>query len=162
MGNGKGTNNGGGGHNNGNGSGDGEGLVNTEKQANVDYARKATDLMLNRLQGQLSRGKVDEKLLKDLGWTKDEVRRFVERMRRQMQSEQGGNTPADEARRLQLLETLKSLDLRQGPKFRSGSGLQKTGGVEIDTRRSIPPAEYKEQYDAFTRSLNQSRSGDKK
>ncbi len=51
MGNGKGTNNGGGGHNNGNGSGDGEGLVNTEKQANVDYARKATDLMLNRSAG---------------------------------------------------------------------------------------------------------------
>ncbi len=156
MGSGKGTNNGGGGHNNGNGSGDGEGLVNTEKQANVDYARKATDLMLNRLQGQLSRGKMDEKLLKDLGWTKDEVRRFVERMRRQLQSEQGGNSPADEARRLQLLETLKSLDLRQGPKARSGRGLQKVGGDEIESRRSTPPAEYKEQYDAFTRSVNQS------
>ncbi len=155
MGNGKGTNNGGGGHNSGNGSGDGEGLVNTEKQANVDYARKATDLMLNRLQGQLSRGKMDEKLLKDLGWTKDEVRRFVDRMRRQMQSEQGGNSPADEARRLQLLETLKSLDLRQGPKARSGRGLQKVGGDEIESRRSTPPAEYKEQYDAFTRSVGQ-------
>jgi collagen type III alpha len=155
MGNGKGTNNGGGGHNSGNGSGDGEGLVNTEKQANVDYARQATDLMLNRLQGQLSRGKVDDKLLKDLGWTKDEVRRFVDRMRRQLQSEQGGNSPADEARRLQLLETLKSLDLRQGPKARSGSGLQKVGGDEIARPHSTPPAEYKEQYDAFTRSVGQ-------
>jgi hypothetical protein len=155
MGNGKGTNDGGGGHNNGNGSGDGEGLVNTEKQANVDYARHATDLMLNRLQGQLSRGQVDDKLLKDLGWTKDEVRRFVDRMRRQMQSEQGSNSPADETRRLQLLETLKSLDLRQGPKARSGRGLQKVGGVEFESRRSTPPAEYKEQYDAFTRSVGQ-------
>ncbi len=64
MGNGNGTKNGGGGHNNGTGTGQGEDLVNTEKEANLDYARKATDLILNRLQGQLSRGKVDEKLLK--------------------------------------------------------------------------------------------------
>ena len=158
MGNGNGTNNGGGGHNNGTGNGQGEGLVNTEKEANLDYARKATDLILNRLQGQLSRGKVDESLLKELGWTKDEVRRFVERMRRQAQSEQGGNTPADEARRLQWEETLRSLELKQSPKSRSGAGLKKVGGVEMESRRSTPPPEFRELYDAYTKSLSNSQT----
>jgi hypothetical protein len=163
MASGKGTNNGGGGHNNGTGTGDGEGLVDTEKEANLDYARKATDLILKRLEGQLSRGKVDENVLKELGWTKDEVRRFVERMRRQAQKEQGGNTPADEARRLQFEETLRSLDLKQSPKSRSSSGLQKVGGIEMESRRSAPPAEYRELYDAFTKSLSkQSSPRDKK
>jgi collagen type III alpha len=158
MGDGNGTNTGGGGHNNGTGNGQGEGLVNTEKEANLDYARKATDLILNRLQGQLSRGQVDEKLLKELGWTKDEVRRFVERMRRQAQSEQGGNTPADEARRLQFEETLRSLELKQSPKSRSGAGVKKVGGVEIENRRSTPPPEFRELYDAYTKSLSNSQT----
>ena len=158
MGNGNGTNTGGGGHNNGTGNGQGEGLVNTEKEANLEYARKATDLILNRLQGQLSRGKVDESLLKELGWTKDEVRRFVERMRRQAQSEQGGNTPADEARRLQWEETLRSLELKQSPRSRSGIGVKKVGGLEIEGRRSVPPPEFRELYDAYTKSLSNSQT----
>jgi hypothetical protein len=158
MGNGSGTNTGGGGHNNGTGNGQGEGLVNTEKDANLDYARKATDLILNRLQGQLSRGKVDEKLLKELGWTKDEVRRFVERMRRQAQSDPGGNTPAD----LQYQETLRSLELKQSPKIRSGAGLKKVGGVEMESRRSVPPAEFKDLYESFLKSVNGQTPRDKK
>jgi hypothetical protein len=158
MGNGNGTNTGGGGHNNGTGNGQGEGLVNTEKEANLEYARKATDLILNRLQGQLSRGKVDESLLKELGWTKDEVRRFVERMRRQAQSEQGGNTPADEARRLQWEETLRSLELKRSPRSRSGIGVKKIGGLEIEGRRSTPPPEFRELYDAYTKSLSNSQT----
>jgi collagen type III alpha len=162
MGNGNGTNNGGGGHNNGTGNGQGEGLVNTEKEANLNYARKATDLILNRLQGQLSRGKVDESLLKELGWTKDEVRRFVERMRRQAQSEQGGNTPADEARRLQWEETLRSLELKQSPRSRSGAGVKKIGGLEMENRRSAPPPEFRELYEAYTKSVNSQTPRDKK
>jgi collagen type III alpha len=158
MGAGKGKDNGGGGFNNGNGSGPGEGLVNTEKEANLEYARKATDLILNRLQGQLSRGQVDEKVLKELGWTKDEIRRFVERMRRQAQSEQGGNTPADEARRLQFEETLRSLDFKHPSKSRSGSGLQKVRGLEIEGPRSTPPAEFRELYNAYTKSLSNSQT----
>jgi collagen type III alpha len=157
MGSGKGTDNGGGGFNNGNGSGAGDGLTNTEKDANLDYARKATDLILNRLQGQLSRGQVDEKVLKELGWTKDEVRRFVDRMRRQAQSE-GGNTPADEARRLQFQETLRSLDFKHPSKSRSGAGLKKAGVLEMENRRSTPPAEYSEQYRAYTKSLSNSQT----
>jgi collagen type III alpha len=156
MGSGKGNSNGGG-HNNGTGTGDGEGLVDTSKQANLDYARQATDLMLNRLEKQLSRGKVDEKLLKELGWTKDEVRRFVERMRRQSKADQG-NSPADEARRLQYEETLRSLELKKSAVKRSGSGLQKVGGVEMESRRSTPPAEYRELYEAFNRSVNGSQT----
>jgi collagen type III alpha len=156
MGKGKGNNNGGGGFNNGNGSGPGEGLATTEKDANLNYAREATNLVLNRLQGQLSRGQVDEKLLKELGWTKDEVRRFVERMRRQVQSEQG-NSPADEARRLQYEETLRSLDLKHSAKSRSGKELKKATVIEFENRRSVPPPEYKELYENYNKSLSTSQ-----
>ena len=47
--------------------------------ANLEYARKHTDLVLEKLADQLKRKKVDEGLLKDLGWTEAELRRFVER-----------------------------------------------------------------------------------
>jgi hypothetical protein len=83
-------------------------------------------------------------------------------MRRQAQSEQGGNSPADEARRLQYEETLRSLELKQSPKNRSGSGLQKVGGAEIGSRRSTPPPEFREQYEAFLKSINGQTPRDKK
>ncbi len=151
LGSGEGSENGGGGHNNGNGNGEGEGLVDTRKEANIDFARKATDLILDRLDKQLSRGKVDENVLKELGWTKDEVRRFVERMRRQAQSAQGGSTPADDARRLQFEETLRSLDLKHTAKNRSGSGLQKAGTAEIERPSSQLPANRSRVYDWYAK-----------
>lgn len=48
-------------------------------QANLEYARKQTELMLDNLENQLDQGDVDQELLDDLGWSEDDMRRFVDR-----------------------------------------------------------------------------------
>jgi collagen type III alpha len=142
----------GGGFNQGEGSGQGAPLEDTSKNANLDYAKKATDLVLNKLESQLKRGKVDKKIEEEMGWNQDQIRRFVERMRKEAQAAEDPNTPGSEARRLQFEETLKSLNLRATAR-RSSKDLSKSNDSEIESKRSIPPAEYRELYDAFTRSV---------
>ena len=44
-------------------------------KANLDYARKATEMALEHLRDQ--KQEPDPKLLKDLGWTKEELQEFV-------------------------------------------------------------------------------------
>ena len=101
----------------------------------------------------MKRGQVDKKVEEELGWTKDQVRQFVERMRRQSQAAEDPTSPAAEARRLQFEETLKSLNLHSPAKPRSSQAVPKTNDNEIESKRSIPPPEYRDLYNAFTKSL---------
>ena len=143
----------GGGFSNGNGPGAGGPLDDTTNQANLEYAKKATDLVLNKLENQLQRGKIDKKIEEEMGWNKDQIRRFVERMRKEAQAAQDPNSPASEARRLQFEEMLKTLNLRSTPRIRTSKDQSKNRDSEIVGRHSIPPAEYRDLYDAYTRSL---------
>ena len=56
-------------------------------------------------------------------------------------------------RRLQFEETLKSLNLHSPSKARSSQAVPKTNDAEIESKRSIPPPEYRDLYNAFTKSL---------
>jgi len=143
----------GGGFNNGNGPGAGGPLDDTTNQANLDYARKATDLVLNKLENQLQRGKIDKKIEEEMGWNKEQVRRFVERMRKEAQAARDPNSPESEARRLQFEETIRSLNLGTTARRRTSQALPKNDDAEIEGKRSVPPPEYRDLYDAFTKSL---------
>ena len=50
-------------------------------------AKKASNLVLDRLDEQLRRNEVDEALLRKLGWTEKDMRNFVDRMRSKMSSD---------------------------------------------------------------------------
>lgn len=125
--------------------------------ANLEYSKKVTDLALDHLKDQLAKDQPDQDLLDQLGWTRDDMERFVRRweeMKRRAQ-EQG---PAGEAARKQLDETLKSLGLRPQGTSLEGDKLQKDEARRMrESRRSEPPAEYAEQYEAYTKSRAKGR-----
>ena len=50
-----------------------------EDEANLDFARKQTDLVLERIDQQLAKKQVDAELLKSLGWSEAELQKFVSR-----------------------------------------------------------------------------------
>ncbi|MBN1853377.1 MAG: hypothetical protein JW829_11660, partial [Pirellulales bacterium] len=79
-------------------------------EANLDYAQKQTNLILDRLSDQLQKRSVDEELLKKLGWSEDDLRRFVERWTQRKRAAQGDLSDAADARR-ELDENLRSLGL---------------------------------------------------
>lgn len=115
--------------------------------ANLDYAKKQTDLVLDRLAEQLEKQDVDKKLLEKLGWTEDELRRFVERWK-SLKAEAKA-TPSEETKQA-LDNALRSLGLN--PNHRTGyqSNVTKDKLRQLQqTYRGQIPLEYADQVRAY-------------
>jgi hypothetical protein len=118
----------------------------------AEFNRQAAELILQRLQKNLERGDIDPALLEELGWTEAEMRRFVERLGKQLQRD-ADDSPEAEARRLQFEEMLKSLDLRRTGAKRAAGEVPKRSVEQVDSRRSVAPAEYRKAWETYTRKL---------
>ena len=122
--------------------------------ANVEFTRQAADLVLKRIEDDLERGQVDEELLKELGWTQEDMRRFSERLKQQLQTPDTEDSPESIARRRQFEEMLRNLNLQTKETHRHESGADNRLIDDINSRRLPVPAEYRELYEAFTRSMS--------
>ena len=117
---------------------------------NLEYARQATDLAVERLADQMQKGQLDPKLLDKLKWTAEDAQRFVQRWRELKQQAQEPG-PKGEQGRERLDDTLRSLGLQ--PRGTTLRGDSKSSDQQRDlreSRRSKPPAEYADQFRAFS------------
>lgn len=148
-----GNQNGGGDQNGGSGSGGDSGT--SAEEANPEDARKAANLVLRRLEDQIQRGEIDPDLLKELGWSQNDMQRFADRLKNQLDDRGDDNSPGAVARRRQFEESLKNLDLRSGAKNRRGANSEKPDNdAAIGPRKTPVPSEYREAYEAYTRGLS--------
>ena len=132
----------------------GEATVEESEAANLEYNRRATELVLKRLQDELERGDVDPELLEQLGWSKDEMQRFAERLGKHLQESKSlEETPESIARRQQFEEMLKSLDLKKQGTKRSGENSPQRDVNQIESRRANVPPQYRKAYEQFTKDL---------
>lgn len=113
--------------------------------------------MLEYLEDQMDNDRLDPKLLEELHWSREDVERFVRRWRA-MQRAAAQEGPAGEAARRKLEAALAGLGLqRRGTTISGGEGEESTALPLEATRRSDPPAEYLEQFKAFTRGTAKAR-----
>lgn len=117
--------------------------------ANLKYAKKATDLVLERLKDW--QDDPDPELLESLGWTEEELQAFAARwetMKRTAREE-----GADAQRELE--DALRSLGLRRsGPKRRAAHAEDdELRGLREDGNRSRPPQELLELFNAYKKGL---------
>jgi hypothetical protein len=116
--------------------------------ANLEYARKATDLALEHLRDQLEKGEPDQKLLDELGWSRDDLQKFLQRWETMKQRAETAN---DKSERRELDATLRSLGLQpRGTTLSGNRTAQDTQRGLKESRRTSPPLEYLEQYRAYT------------
>lgn len=140
-------------------SADGAPAADDGDEANLEYKKQATELVLKRLQDGLERGDVDPKLLEKLGWTEDEMRRFADRLNKHMQeSKSGDNTPESVARRQQFEEMLKSLDLNRQGTVRKGTDAPQREVEQITDRQKNVPKEYRSAGEKFSREITRQRN----
>jgi len=119
----------------------------TEDEANLEYAKKATDLAVEYLKDQLAKGKPDQELLDDLQWTREDMDSFVRQWDRFKKQENS----ADPAERKQFEERLEDLGLRpRGTALKGGRVNEQRTPVLRDKARSEPPPEYRQQYRVFS------------
>lgn len=118
-------------------------------QANLDYARQQTDLVLERIDSQLAKKKVDPKLLKSLGWSEAELQRFVDRWKNLKSRAED----ADEASQ-ELDEALRSLGLRRDAPIRF-KGTAKADDLRAnDALRSKPPSDYADRVREYSKAIS--------
>jgi len=117
---------------------------------NLEYAKKATTLALEHLKDQIAKEKPD--LLRQLGWSKDEAIRFINRWE-QMDKAASQSGLAGTVARKKLEDTLRGLGLRS-------KGTELRGGIEPDTiqrmresRRFEPPPGWADQFRAYTKGV---------
>jgi hypothetical protein len=125
---------------------------------NIEYAKKATDLALEYLKDQQTQP--DQELLDRLGWTQEDVQKFVQRWEQMKREAAGRDNRAQPARR-QLDDALRSLGLGPGSdRLRQGEG-RKDGmrGMRESGSRTRLPAEYRDLYDAYLRSAARNGAG---
>ncbi len=117
--------------------------------ANLDYARKTTDLVLDYLDRQ--RDQPDPKLLERLNWTPEDLRAFVDRWRKAKQ-----DAELDPNKRKEFEESLKSLGLVPKTFVKRNKGQDdQMRGMQEEGNRVLPPESLREQFDAFRRALQE-------
>ena len=116
---------------------------------NLEYARQATDLVLDFLKNQ--EGAPDPELLDRLGWTAEDLERFVNRweaLRQDAVTPQSGDGDGK-----QLDQALRSLGLHPGrDRLQQAQDRDdQLQGVQDTGVRSAPPSDYEHLYKEFMR-----------
>jgi len=116
-------------------------------EANLDYARKQTDLILDKLDDQLKKKETDQELLKKLGWSKEELRRFVDRWKNLKQAD---GKDASAAEQQELDDALRSLGLGRNRRtgFQSKTAKDKLRELQ-DSYRGNTPLRYQQRVRAY-------------
>ncbi|MDA1054584.1 MAG: hypothetical protein O3C40_29485 [Planctomycetota bacterium] len=120
-------------------------------EPNLEYARRATDMVLEYLKDQ--QDNPDRKLLEELGWTEAELAAFLQRWQQLKQAAGADNTGKRE-----LDESLRGLGLRPThDRIRQGT-TQSDGatGLRDSGPRTAPPPGYQELFDAFKKGAARS------
>lgn len=121
-----------------------------EDRANLQFARQATDLALEHLRDQTD----NAELLERLGWTPEQAAAFLRRWQQMQQAAKQGGPQGDPARR-RLEDQLRGLGLRPSEASLRRDVTRSDGsrGLIEGGQRPAPPAEYRDQYRAFLRSV---------
>ena len=131
-----------------------------DHKTEVDEAAQAAGLALKRLQKELERGEVDPELLKELGWTKDELAGFADRMQQQLEEREQNEQQQREKSLSQksFEEMLRSLGVGGSGATREGDARRDRDRQDTTIRNSAPPSRYRSSYEAYRRSLSTGRS----
>ncbi len=135
-----------------------DGTAPAADAANLEYARKQTDLVLETLAEQMKRQNVDKRLLDELGWTEADLQRFLARWQ-QLKAAERDDSPSDETAARELDEALRSLGLRRGQ-------LEQVKVSDDDNRnlrqgyRGAVPLEYQERLRAYNQGVSRAGQSD--
>ena len=121
--------------------------------ANLEYANKTTDLVLDYLEQQLDAGGIDEDLKKRFGWTDQDFAEFVRRYRTMKNKTQVSGADGAKAKSNweNVLRSLGLTPTQRGDRT-SATPANRTSGLR-ESGRSRPPREDQDRFDAFRRDV---------
>ena len=143
----------GGGHGNDGNQQDLEELPLENPDPNKDFAEKQTSLMLKYLEEEMSKKEPDPELLKELGWSKEELRQFLNKWKEMSENAKKSVSGSKEDK--QWNEALRSLGI--GPP-KSTSAKSKTDFTDqkmsTQSKRYTPPSNLKDRAKAYSEGIS--------
>lgn len=122
-------------------------VMDSESQ-DLSAVRQATDLALDHLRDSIR--STDDEMLKELGWTREQAEAFLQRWDNMQKASVNGNQRQKQA----FEQTLRSLGLRPD-RVRSSRQIEEDSkGVQVESRRTQPPYEYRERFKAFMKGAS--------
>ena len=121
-------------------------------EANQEYAKRATEMALEYLKNQ--QDNPDPALLKELGWTREELKAFIDRWEALKRSAR-----ENPAQKREFDGALESLGLRpsRDKKRSEATRNDNRGGNRDAGNRSLPPSSYQEQINAFRKGVSRAK-----
>ena len=123
-------------------------------EANLDYARRETELILDKLSDMLNRKKVDSKLLDQLGWSSDELEQFVDRWK--SRKEEANQSAPDSTANDVWNSALRSLGFKPDSPGKGVSQRDDTLRYLRDAPRLAPPPEFEQRLRAYNQGVSKS------
>lgn len=131
---------------------DADGDLLDAEQANLDHARKATDLILNKLSDQ--QYDPDPELLDRMNWTQDDLKQFLDRWQRMKAKAETGDPDAVR----QYEQAVRSLGLNPNRDRRTiQQSNDDASGLNQDSAVIEPPPELAPDFNEFLRDRNRVR-----
>ncbi len=134
----------------------GEEARNQPSEQSLEDRKKAAELVLKELEDELKRGKVDSELLDELGWDKDNLKQFQQRLADYLRHQKDEGKP--NLKEKQFEEMLKNMRLTGKRKSRSGNESGTASPDEFAPVMIPAPPEYREVGQAFKKSLSESKN----
>lgn len=128
-------------------------------EANLEYARRQTELTLEKLSDQLRNKEVDQKMLDKLGWSEDDLKKFVERWQQRHAAAKQDDPQAKSARQ-ELDQALKSLGLRPRELSAKTEREQDTMRDLQEGNRGKTPLEWQEWLRAYSQGVGRGQGGE--
>jgi hypothetical protein len=132
---------------------DGTPIDNSGDSPDEDDLKKGSNLILKKLEEQLSNKKVDPDLLKSMGWTEEDARKFYERM--------NAERPADNVSPLgqeQRRQFGQGTDLRKSTGKSAGKTNDSIQDLYSGKRTPVPP-QVRKRFEAYMKSLSETSGG---
>ncbi|MBT3212393.1 MAG: hypothetical protein HN345_10340, partial [Planctomycetaceae bacterium] len=122
-------------------------VLDSESQ-DLSTVRQATDLALDHLRDSIR--STDDDMLRELGWTRKQAEAFLRRWENMQQAADSGSQEQQRS----YEQTLRSLGLRTDRVRSSRTIKEDKKGVEVESRRTQPPYEYRERFKAFLKGAS--------
>ena len=122
-------------------------ILDSEPQ-DLSTVRRATDLALEHLRDSIR--STNDDMLRELGWTRKQAEAFLRRWENMQKASVSGSQGQQQA----YEQTLRSLGLRTDRVRSSRNNVDDKKGVEVESRRTQPPYEYRERFKAFLKGAS--------
>jgi len=131
----------------------------TPEQADLANKRKATELALKRLHSQMERGETPRELMEELGYTEQDLERFMQRLEQRLSDPGLDHSPEGEAARRQFDSILKGIDYDSAGQMRSGGNRERKASRSTGSGNRLAPPQYRPDSEAYKEKLSREGSG---